>query len=175
MFATVEAPRPLVREMDVPSALVAACAGLEPGDVLDGAHPPTLAGVGLSFVIAEVSQAALRRAAPEVGAFRDALGQTGAGRMALHLYARDGGTLHARMFAPLKGIPEDPATGSANAGLAALLLSLGNEESGAWTVHQGVEIGRPSLLHASARRTPDGIRASVGGGAVPVMRGTVTV
>ena len=175
LSAVVEAPRPLHREMDVPSALVAACAGLEPGDIRTDFHPPTLAGVGLSFVIAEVDRAALQRAAPDVAAFRTALAQTGAERMALHLYARDGDTLHARMFAPLKGIPEDPATGSANAGLAALLLSLDGRESGEWTIHQGVEMGRPSLLHATARRTPDGIRASIGGGAVPVMRGVVTV
>jgi trans-2,3-dihydro-3-hydroxyanthranilate isomerase len=36
-------------------------------------------------------------------------------------------------------------------------------------------MGRPSLLRAAARRRPDGIRATVGGGCVPVLRGEALV
>ena len=176
-LATLDAPQPLSRGDNVPIEVVAACAGLQPADIVTTAHQPGIAGVGTSFVVAEVSPGALARAAGDAAAMRDASVRFPVRPIGfpLHLYVRDGDVLRARMFSPLSGIPEDPATGSANVALAALLLSLGDAESGAWTVHQGVEMGRPSLLHASARRTPDGIRASVGGGAVPVMRGTVTV
>lgn len=75
------------------------------------------------------------------------------------------------MFAPLSGTIEDPATGSANAALAAFLLSLGRENEARFEIAQGVEMGRPSLLLASARRATDGIRAAVGGGCVQVLRG----
>jgi trans-2,3-dihydro-3-hydroxyanthranilate isomerase len=34
-------------------------------------------------------------------------------------------------------------------------------------------MGRPSRLLCAARRTADGIRASVGGNCVPVLQGTV--
>jgi trans-2,3-dihydro-3-hydroxyanthranilate isomerase len=75
------------------------------------------------------------------------------------------------MFSPLAGTFEDPATGSAATPLAALLLSLTDDTSRSYDIVQGVEMGRPSLLHATARRTPDGIRATVAGGCVPVLRG----
>jgi trans-2,3-dihydro-3-hydroxyanthranilate isomerase len=77
------------------------------------------------------------------------------------------------MFAPLAGIVEDPATGSANAPLAALLLSLGGQPEAAYQVIQGVEMGRPSLLKLTARRTADGITATVGGACVPMFEGSV--
>jgi trans-2,3-dihydro-3-hydroxyanthranilate isomerase len=75
------------------------------------------------------------------------------------------------MFSPLSGTIEDAATGSAATPLAALLLSLDGGREARFEVTQGVEMGRPSLLHAAARRGPDGIRAMVGGGCVPVLRG----
>ena len=90
----------------------------------------------------------------------------------MHAAAR---RIRARMFAPLAGIVEDPATGSANAPLGALLLSLTGEAEGRYEIAQGVEMGRPSLLRVTARRAPDGIRATVGGGCVPVLRGEAQV
>ena len=79
------------------------------------------------------------------------------------------------MFAPLGGTFEDPATGSAATPLAALLLSLGDAAEARYDIAQGVEMRRPSLLRTTARRTPDGIRARVGGDCVPVLRGAADV
>jgi len=79
------------------------------------------------------------------------------------------------MFAPNSGTVEDPATGSANATLAALLLSLSGDTAGAWDISQGVEMGRPSRLRAAARRTGGGVTASVGGGCIPVLRGEASL
>ena len=79
------------------------------------------------------------------------------------------------MFAPLGGTVEDAATGSAATPLAALLLSLSDARDGAWEILQGVEMGRPSLLRTTATRAPDGIRATVGGTCVPVLRGVASV
>jgi predicted PhzF superfamily epimerase YddE/YHI9 len=45
--------------------------------------------------------------------------------------------------------------------LATLLLSLTGEANAGFDIEQGAEMGRPSLLRASARRTPDGIRATM--------------
>ena len=170
--ATIAAPTPL-HVASAPSLHeVAACAGLEPDDLLANRHAPACAGVGLGFIIAEVDTRALSRAVPNEWAFR----RLGPGAWSnpepsLLLYARDGDRVRARMFAPLMGVPEDPATGSANAALAAFLLSLSDRAEHALTITQGTEMGRPSLLHATARRTPDGIRATVGGRCVPVLRG----
>ncbi len=175
--ATIAAPRPLSLGSELGAADVAACAGIAASDVRTDAHRPVLASLGHPFVVAEVTPEALTRAAPDPGAFRrvrDASPALG-GRLALHLYARDGARLRARRRAPLSGTYEDAATGSANVALAALLLSLTGEAALAVEVTQGTEMGRPSLLRLTARRGPDGIRATVGGGCVPVLRGEATV
>jgi trans-2,3-dihydro-3-hydroxyanthranilate isomerase len=175
--ATIAAPQPLTLGQELPADAVAACAGLDRSDVLVRAHKPVLASLGMPFVFAEVTGAALTRAAPDHGAFRRTEGDWPAlkGRLALHLYAREGERIRARMFAPLAGTVEDPATGSANATLGALLLSLTREETATYEIVQGVEMGRPSLLRVTARRAADGIRAAVGGGCVPVLRGEALV
>jgi len=91
--------------------------------------------------------------------------------LSLFLYARDGDTIRARMFAPLAGTWEDPATGSASAALGALLLSLDGGDAASYTISQGVEMGRPSLLKVTARRAEDGFRSRVGGSCAPMFRG----
>lgn len=179
--ATIAAPQALSLGMEIPVEVVAACAGLAPSDVIVSAHRPVWASVGNSYIIAEVAGAALTRATPDLSHFRQAASErpTLKGRFSLHLYARndgfdgtrDGGRIRARMFAPLAGTLEDPATGSANAPLAALLLSLTSDQNCSFEVVQGVEMGRPSLLHVTAHRASDGIRATVAGTCVPVLRG----
>lgn len=172
---TIAAPQPLTLDVELPAALVARAAGLAEADVVVARHVPVRAGTGNFFVIAEATAAALGRAQPDVAAFRAGLDAMPAlaGRFALCLYAPDGKAVRARMFAPLGGAMEDAATGSAATSLAALLLHLSGAENGAWDITQGVEMGRPSLLRTTARRAPDGIRATVGGGCVPVLRGEV--
>jgi trans-2,3-dihydro-3-hydroxyanthranilate isomerase len=175
--ATIAAPQPLSLGQQLPAATIARCAGLATADIVTAAHPPIVASVGIHFVLAETTPAALARAVPDIAAFRAAVAETPAlkGRLSLYLYARDGAKLRARMFAPVAGTIEDPATGSAATPLVSLLLSLGKEESAAYEIMQGVEMGRPSLLRVAARRTSDGIRATVGGGCVPVLSGKAVV
>lgn len=175
--AEIDAPQPLQLLGEMPAGLIADCIGLPLSALRTAAHPPVRATVGVEFVLAEVEAAALAAAAPDLTAFRRALpgDPDAAARLSVLLYARDGSAVRARMFAPLSGTWEDPATGSANATLAALLLSLSDAEAAAFDISQGVEMGRPSRLRASARRTPDGIRARVAGSAVMVLRGTATL
>lgn len=73
-------------------------------------------------------------------------------------YARNGAAVRSRFFAPVGGVDEDPATGSAAVALAALLTNRG-ESAGEVEVSQGDEIGAPSTIHL---RWADG-RASIGG------------
>jgi trans-2,3-dihydro-3-hydroxyanthranilate isomerase len=180
--ARISAPRALSIDIAIPEELVARCAGLQPEDLATNAHTPLVASVGMPFVIAEVSGVeALSRANPDLAAIRAASTQFPelAGHFALHLYAwRDGDPmrLRARMFAPLGGVLEDPATGSANAALAALLTSLAPGENADLTyeIEQGMEMGRPSQIIAAARKTAEGpVLATVAGSCVPVMRGVV--
>jgi trans-2,3-dihydro-3-hydroxyanthranilate isomerase len=184
--ARISAPQALSIGDAVPTETVAACASLTLDDFLTNAHDPLKASVGTEFVIAEVaSLEALARATPDIGAFRTAGGAPtsdgGQLRFALLLYVRRGGDatrLRARMFAPLGGVLEDPATGSACAALAALLTSMapGENVDLHYEIEQGVEMGRPSLLIASGRKTAEGpVLATVAGDCVPVARGTLEV
>jgi trans-2,3-dihydro-3-hydroxyanthranilate isomerase len=180
---TIAAPQPLSLGAEMPAELLASCANLDVSDVVVSAHRPVVASVGNSFVIAEVTAAALSRATPDIWRFRSAVQAfpaLGPRRLPLYLYARDGQnaetiSLRARMFSPLSGTIEDAATGSAATPLAALLLSLSKDSERRYDITQGVEMGRPSLLVCSARRAVDGIRASVGGGCVPVLKGEVSL
>ncbi len=174
--ATLEAPQPLLLGEAIPAETIAACAGLAVADVLTGLHAPVVAGVGTPFVLAEVTPEALARARGDATAMEAAAGRHAVRPLGfpLHLHALTATGRRTRMFSPLTGIPEDPATGSANVALAALLLSCGMADAMTIEIEQGVEMGRPSLLSAGARRTADGIRAWVGGSAVPVMKGTLT-
>jgi trans-2,3-dihydro-3-hydroxyanthranilate isomerase len=180
---TIAAPQPLSLGAEMPVDLLAGCAGLDVSDVVVAAHRPVVASVGNSFVIAEVKAAALSRAIPDIARFRsavEAFPALGPRRLPLYLYAQDGQNadairLRARMFSPLSGTVEDAATGSAATPLAALLLSLTKDSEQRYDITQGVEMGRPSLLLCSARRAADGVRASVGGGCVPVLKGEVSL
>ncbi|WP_237214812.1 PhzF family phenazine biosynthesis protein [Falsiroseomonas oryziterrae] len=171
--AVIAAPRPLSLGEEFTPVQLAGCAGLEPWEVVTENHRPVQASVGNPFVLMEVTPAALTRAAPDTAEFRRVAQSIPAlvQRAAIYLYARDGERLRARMFSPALGVGEDPATGSAAAPLAALLLHLSGAIDGAWDVVQGVEMGRPSLLRTTAARGPDGIRATVGGGCVRVLEG----
>jgi trans-2,3-dihydro-3-hydroxyanthranilate isomerase len=171
--ATVAAPNVLTLADGPSPEAIAACAGLHPADVMTSSHAPVEASLGNPVVIAEVAAEALASAAPDTEQFRRAAGSDG--KLLLFLYAFDDGRVRARMFAPLAGITEDPATGAAAVALAALLLSLNGDESGAWDITQGVEMGRPSTLRTTATRTPTGIRATVGGACVQVLSGEAMV
>jgi trans-2,3-dihydro-3-hydroxyanthranilate isomerase len=180
---TIAAPQPLSLGAEMPVELLAGCVGLDVSDVVVTAHRPIAASVGNSFVIAEVKAAALSCAAPDMSRFRsavEAFPALGSRRLPLYLYAHDGQSadttrLRARMFSPLSGTVEDAATGSAATPLAALLLSLTKDSKRRYDITQGVEMGRPSLLACSAWRAGDGIRANVGGGCVPVLKGEISL
>jgi len=89
----------------------------------------------------------------------------------LLVYTRDGSRINARMFAPLDGIPEDPATGSAAAALVAYLGQL-DERSATFQIDQGVDMGRPSRIDAEVT-VKDGapVAVAISGEAIPVMKG----
>ena len=180
--ARISAPRSLSIDIEIPDDVIAACTGLRSQDIATQAHTPLIASVGTPFVIAELASLdALRRASPDIAAFRRAAERFGelSSRFSLLLYVRrdgDATRLAARMFAPLGGVLEDPATGSANAALAALLTSLapGENVDLTYDITQGIEMGRPSQIVATARKTAEGpVTATVAGSCVPVMRGTV--
>jgi trans-2,3-dihydro-3-hydroxyanthranilate isomerase len=149
------APEPLSQRTIVSREIAAACLSLQPGDIAMHGHAPQVISVGLPFLAVEVgSRDALHRAKPGIAAHSELLPLDGADavfaywRAPAEPSASEETVLHARTFSPLDGIVEDPATGSACAAAIALLATLqgGTHAELAWRIHQGVDMGRPSLL-----------------------------
>ncbi|KAA9374233.1 PhzF family phenazine biosynthesis protein [Microbispora cellulosiformans] len=95
--------------------------------------------------------------------------------MATNCFAGSGTTWRSRMFSPAYGVAEDAATGSAAGPLAVHLARHGRIGFGRWIdIHQGVEMGRPSLMRARADGAPEAVTSvRVGGSAVTVARGVI--
>ena len=95
-----------------------------------------------------------------------------------YLYAKGADCdYRARMYSPTAGIPEDPATGSASAILAAQLLANGAVPDGTTRLilHQGVEMGRPSTLRLTIEAAGGALtRVRIAGSAVRIGEGRLT-
>jgi len=180
--AELQAPEALTRRKEASAADAAACLSLKPEDIRTAAHAPQVVSVGLPFLVAEVaSRAALSRSRPDLAAHEKLLPGIGTDAIFAYVHAEDeAGTrvLHARMYAPLDGIVEDPATGSATAATLALLSALDPARDGEfkWRVHQGDDMGRPStLLGTIAKRAGVIEYTRVGGRCAPVMEGSLDI
>lgn len=180
--AELTAPEPFHRGTEIDPVLVAAAISLPVGDVSADRHVPIVASVGLPFVIAELrSKDALRRIQPDPAVLAEVFKR--AGVTGLHVYTCDIGPddtlvgicdLSARMVFRVPMVVEDPATGSANCALVALLAQLAPEPDTTLElkVLQGLDMGRPSLLNTRAHKKRGIIdTVHVGGRCVEVMLG----
>lgn len=176
--ARLAPPQPLARGDDIAPDIVAAACSLKADDIETEKHTPCIASCGLPLVFAELkTRAVLASARPRTDIFAERLPMDRATGILLYVKDQSGGfDLQARMFAPLYGVPEDPATGSANVALVGLLASLRPERdvSLQLRIAQGVDMGRPSLLEAAAEKRDGKLTAlSIGGRCVTMMRGTL--
>ena len=183
--AELRAPEGLSRRSFVSREVAAACLSLDPRDIATQVHAPQIISVGLPFLVVELgSRDALRRSKPNVAAHAELLPLDGADAVFAYWRARDQppapdeAVLHARTFSPLDGIVEDPATGSACAATIALLATLESHETAdrAWRIHQGVDMGRPSLLLGRTAAHDGAVIATyIGGRCVAVLEGTLAL
>ncbi len=170
-------------EGEVPVEEAAKALGLVPDNIVCTHHKPCIVSPGIRFLYVELDSldalAASEAAPGPVTRISAARGLDG-----VYAYVRvdegngNGVDIRARVYAPVHGVMEDPATGSANAGLANLLASLSEEQDATleWNVAQGIEMGRPGRLHMTAeRRKGEVVEVRVAGGAVVVCRGQIAV
>jgi PhzF family phenazine biosynthesis protein len=144
--------------------LLSAANGLRP-DQLHPDLPAQVVSTGLEHLIVPARDAgAVASAEREPRALQTLL--DAAGVDAVYLFASDGdGGAKARMFDTTRGIGEDPATGSAAGPLGAYLAEHGvGGMPGSVAIHQGEELGRPSVLHVDVERDGDSWKVLVGGG-----------
>ena len=175
----LKAPQSLSTAGEFSAVEVTEALSLVTEDIVTSTHPPIVASVGLEFLFVELRDvgALSRSRPPRLQALLGREGPSG-----IHLYTRDGAGMavdfRARMYAPGKGIDEDPATGSANCALVALLATLDDTRDGElqWRIGQGIEMGRPSLLHGRAEKSGGKlVGAYIGGACVMVAEGTMEV
>ena len=157
---------------------LAAALGLAIAEIGFGTHRPGLWQGGPRFLYAPVAGLdALARARPIQPVWSAVMQAAGVDSIYLYTPAI-GCDYRARMFSPTAGISEDPATGSASAILAAQLLASGGLPEGETrlTLHQGVEMGRPSVIGLTALVQGAALtEVRIVGTAVPISEGRVRV
>lgn len=179
--ASLQAPRELSTEPGPTPAATAAALSIQEGDIVTITHPPITASVGLEFLFVEVADiTALGQARAHIPAFD--LIRASHRVEGVHIYAKTttprGARIQARNLSPYDGIGEDSATGSATASLAALLAQCDPRADCDFTLeaHQGIEMGRPSLLHGFAEKRGGKVAPPhVSGRCVQVMQGTISI
>jgi trans-2,3-dihydro-3-hydroxyanthranilate isomerase len=160
---------------------LAAALSLPVSDLLDGDTMPESVSCGTAFLFVPLrSRDAVSRSRVKVDLFEEAL--KGYVTDKVMVFAQEaehaGHDVRARMYAPAIGVPEDPATGSACAGLAGYLAARDKRAEGTlrWVVEQGFEMGRPSILELEADKKNGAITAvRVGGRTVMVCEGTMSL
>lgn len=162
---------------------------LTPTDFIGGTHAPTGVDCGIPWLLLPVASVeAVSRARLNVSAWEAVLRGRWAAWPVVFAMARgtDDATLPAhvrgadirlRAFVPGSTVPEDPATGSANACLAGYLAARTPRDGLlTWEVAQGIEMGRPSRLSIEAHKSNGAIDAvRVGGATVIMTHGTMTL
>lgn len=158
--------------------LAVAAVGLTPQDMARE-HVRT-AGTGLAFGYLFVGPEALTRTQPDIAAQRRLA--SGSDHLGLSVVSWPGPPgppgvpVRCRVFAG--DIAEDPATGSAALGLAVAAVAEGllpPEGTSSFELWQGVEMGRPSVLHVEVAATCGrAVEARVAGDVVGVSRGWIT-
>jgi trans-2,3-dihydro-3-hydroxyanthranilate isomerase len=185
---TLEEGRPRFTEMTVArlpesgpappdGAALAAMLSLSPDDLLGAPFQPQAFSCGLPFLYVPLrSRQALSRARLDVSLWRTTLKEFWANDVFVLAWdgPPGGPALHARMFAPGSGIEEDPATGSAAAALSGYLAARDASTTATlqWTINQGADMGRPSLLRVIADRAAGRLtKVRVGGSSVIMTEG----
>ncbi len=153
----------------------AAALSLRPEDIGFGAHVPLHWQGGPDFLYIPIATRDALRKARASASFSGMT--TKANTQSVYLYCPDAKGYAARMFAPEHGMPEDPATGSASAILAAQLLASGALPEGQTHIplSQGEDMGRPSAIELTVDIRAGALqKIRIKGSAVRVHHGVIT-
>jgi len=181
-FAWMTQPIPTFGPIVTDTVAVAAAVGVQPGDLAGGGLPVQVASSGVPFLYVPLnSRAAVDAASVERTRLRTLLRAVDLEELPVFVFsselADDDATVYSRMFAPVLGIPEDPATGGASGPLGAYLLkynAVSADTASRLVSLQGVQMGRPSRIYiALSSRVGVLEEVRVGGEAVVVGEGTV--
>ena len=159
-----------------PTDLIAASLGLAPAQIGFDAHRPATHQGGPRFLYVPIdSLQTLAAAKPHEPHWSTLMALAEVDSAYLYTPG-DHSDYQARLFSPTGGVPEDPATGSASAILAAQLWASAALRPGTTrlTLRQGIEMGRPSTIGLTIDADATGPRAvRIKGSAVPVSSGHI--
>ena len=179
IWCELQAPEKLSIGDTVSVEDLASAISLKSGDIITDTHPPQHTSVGLPFVITELKdRQALKKASVNIEGFKKLASKYNTRFTHIYIRSNDEFDVRTRMFAPFDGMPEDPATGSANCALGGLLTHYNDSDSGEfeWKIAQGVEMGRPSYLKARTQKKGGEVTATfIGGNSVMVSEGIIFV
>lgn len=164
--AELTSPAAEVRPLDDEDlAELLACFGWDEG-VLDRGRAPAIGHAGASHpVVALRDRSTLAAMSYDVDRLRERMEARDWTTVQV-VWREHPSSIHARNPFPVGGVVEDPATGAAAAALGAYLRDRDElPPGGRFVVHQGHDMGRPSLLHVDASGH-GGVR--VAGAAVPI-------
>ncbi|MFT5665052.1 MAG: trans-2,3-dihydro-3-hydroxyanthranilate isomerase [Gammaproteobacteria bacterium] len=177
LWCELKAPERLSLGETVPVKFMAAILSLTEDEIVTDTHSSQVTSVGLPFLIVQLrDRSALQRAKINIQKLEALAEQGVVPDVHIYIKSNDEFDIRARMFAPFDGVPEDPATGSANCALAALLAH--HDDTGSttfeWRISQGLEMGRPSILNARVeKKEGKEISVFIGGSSVMVSNGTL--
>lgn len=187
--ASISAPQSFQQRRGHTLEAMAQALNLRPDQILGAGEGEgsTIVSVGIEFPVVEVSDLhALQECSANLEQFkRLSLNPDIAGADAdiddaflVYVYCRTGsGQVSGRMFDPLHGIAEDPATGSAAGALAGLLAQQDRIDGHMqYQITQGVEMGRPSRIVVDVERDKGQIsKTSIAGECVEVISGRLSL
>ena len=157
------------------SAMAAAALGLAPHQIGFAAHKIAQWQGGPTFLFVPVTDtSALKSARPCEPAWSEMMDFADVHNAYVYTPGEARNSYRSRMFAPTAGTPEDPATGSASALLAAQLLASGELKTGlnAFELQQGFDMGRPSQISMQADVSAGALSAvRIAGSSVSVSAG----
>ena len=164
-----------IKDSNLDHATATELLGLEAHQVVGN---PVLASFGLPFHLIELADiTALENVRISTTTWMRAVAPSSAEQVYLYVMEQTNEAetvIKSRMFCMHASLCEDPATGSAAAALTGYLASL-QQDALQCKIHQGVEMGRPSVIHTAAN---GGIKhgfVEVGGNAAVVGRGAFDI
>jgi trans-2,3-dihydro-3-hydroxyanthranilate isomerase len=181
---SIDAGPPLVAWLTTPPVVLEATFGHDVAASLLGIGvddvradlPPQIAGAGSPMLFIGLrDEAAVDRAVLDQAALKAIAGLSTI--VGIYIFAQTASGAYVRMFAPMSGIAEDPATGGATGPLYAYLAHHGSlERRETFVNEQGVAMGRRSVLRVRlswSGERPE--RIEVGGQAVLIGEGKLHI
>jgi PhzF family phenazine biosynthesis protein len=146
--------KPILRGVDIDTHILADSLNIS-NEEIDDSLPQQIVSTGLfTLPICIKSLETLRNIKPDFRKIENICTKIGAGSFHLFCFETIGkeSLYHARNFAPIYGINEDPTTGTANGAVCSYLIKNNITKDGSFICEQGDVIGRPGRVFVEINR-----------------------